>query len=140
MKQPSVTTIKKYLTAISKIKAKYITPEKLSKFVGIYPDIIQETLSYFDPLLNMDPEYNLLELVQPMKKYIVDQEENKIKPVHKPSVTKKTLDEYDSVADFIYKKLTIAGGIVNKNAELSDTDLRILKRLVNEEQAKRKKK
>ena len=30
------------------------------------------------------------------------------------------------------------GGVVDKNAYLSDTDLRILKKLISEEQAKRK--
>jgi len=30
------------------------------------------------------------------------------------------------------------GGVVDRNAELSDTDLRVLKKLISEEQARRK--
>ena len=60
MKAPNVSTLKKYLSAMAKIKKKYITAERLSKVVGVYPEIINENLSYFDPMINMDYEYNLL--------------------------------------------------------------------------------
>ena len=60
MKAPSVTILKKYLSAMQKIKAKYITAERLSKVVGVYPEIINENLSYFDPMLAMYPSADLL--------------------------------------------------------------------------------
>ena len=37
MKAPSVTVLKKYLSAMNKIKAKYVTAERLSRVVGVYP-------------------------------------------------------------------------------------------------------
>ena len=85
----------------------------------------------------MQPDYNLLELVPAMKQYVIDKEENKVKEAKGPAIKKKQLEEYESVTDFIYKKMTY-GGVVDKNAYLSDTDLRILKKLIAEEQAKRK--
>lgn len=142
MKEPKIAELKKYLNALLKIKAKYVTADKLSKVVGIYPEIITETLSYFEPTLMMDPSFDLLELVQPIKDYIIEKEEEKsqtlvakVKPIKH-----KEIDKYESIGDFIYKKYTIAGGLLDKNAQLSDVDLRVLAKLVHEEQAKRKKK
>ena len=139
MKAPSVNVLKKYLTALNKIKAKYVTAERLSRVVGVYPDVICEHLSYFEPLLMMDTEYNLLALVPAIKKYITDLEEKKVPVVPVETISKKTLDEYESVVDFIYKKMTV-GGIVDRGAYLTDKDLRIIKRLATEELKKRKPK
>ena len=90
MKAPSVSVLKKYLNALTKTKAKYITAERLSRIIGIYPEIINDTLSYFEPMLMMDPEYNLLALVPEIKKYIAETEEKKA-PIHQQVdlVTKK---------------------------------------------------
>ncbi len=137
--KPSVSTLKKYLNAMSKTKFKYVTAERLSKMVGIYPEVITDTLSYFDPMLVMDYEYNLLELIPQIKDYIIVQEEKKTPINRSTSVTKKELHDYESVNDFVYRKMSI-GGMIDKSVELTDHDLRILKKLINEEQAKRKNK
>mgnify|MGYP004445476241 CR=1 FL=1 len=139
MKAPSVTILKKYLSAMQKIKAKYITAERLSKVVGVYPEIINENLSYFDPMLAMDPSADLLELVPEIKKYIIDIEEKKTPTVHKDSIKKKEISEYNTINDFVYQKMTY-GGMLNKEAYLTDKDLKILKKLIQDEQEKRKKK
>ena len=77
MKAPNVTTLKKYLTAMSKTKAKYVTSERLSKIIGQYPEVISENLSYFNPMITMDPSYNLLELIPQIKSFINDIEDKK---------------------------------------------------------------
>ena len=139
MKKPAVTVIKKYLVALSKIKAKYVTSERLSSVLGIYPEAINEDLSYFDPMIMMDYSYNLLDLKPVLEEYASD-DKNKRTPITTGEVvTKKILSQYESINDFIYKKMTIAG-LIDKNAYLSDADLRALKRLVQEEQARRKNK
>ena len=137
MKAPSLTTLKKYLSVMNKSKKKYITADYLSNQVGVYPEIIVENLEYFEPMLAMDPEYNLLDLRDDIQKYI-DNKETK-KPLIDPNiVVKKTaLEGYESVTDFIYQKLSI-GGIIDKGKELSEKDLRILKKLITEELNKRK--
>ncbi len=137
MKAPSVNVLKKYLSAMSKIKAKYITAERLSRVVGVYPDVICETLSYFEPLLMMDTEYNLLQLVPTIKQYITDLEEKKNPPQQTEFISKKTIDGYESVVDFIYQKMSV-GGIIDRGAYLTEKDLRIIKRLATEELKKRK--
>ena len=139
MKEPKTSDIKKYLNAILKLNKKYVTTERLSKVVGVYPEIINDHLSYFEPMLAMDPEYNLMELVPTLKKFLVEKEENKNNNlVRNPSIYKKDLDQYESINDFIYKKMTSVGGLLDRNIVLSDQDLRMLKKLISEEQAFRK--
>ena len=139
MKGPSVTVLKKYLNAMTKNKVKYMTCERLSRIVGVYPEIIAEALSYFDPLLNMDPSYDLLVLIPQIKEYIQEEEEKKASNAPKIMAKKKDINEYESVSDFVYKKMTFAG-MVDRNLVLNEKDLRILKRLVNDELAELKKK
>ena len=140
MKAPSVNVLKKYLSALTKIKAKYVTAERLSRVIGVYPEVINETLSYFEPMLMMDPEYNLLALVPEIKKYLNEMEEKKVSPIQPvETVSRKQLEEYESVVDFIYKKMSI-GGIIDRGATLTDRDLRIIKRLATDELKKRKSK
>lgn len=139
MKAPAITTLKKYLVAMTKMKKKYITADSLSRVLGVYPEIINENLSFFDPMINMDYEYNLLELVPQIKDYIAEKEENKKPAVARELVTKKVVHEFNSIGDFLYQKMTI-GGLLDKNITLSDKDLRILKKLIAEEQKARKKK
>lgn len=138
MKTPKVTVLVKYLSTLKKIKKKYVTSELLSKYVGVYPEVINETFSYFDPMVNMDYQYNLMDLVDQCESYL-NQLKSKAseKNAHKVLVTKKKLEKYESIADFIYQKMTI-GGIVDRNIVLSDVELRALKRLISDEQALRK--
>ena len=138
MKEPNLSTVKKYYLALSKVKKKYVTSETLSLTVGVYPEVINETLSFFNPMVNMDYKFNLLDLLPDMKSFIDKKEEAK-KPASAPSVKKGDVDAFNSVSDFIYRKMTY-NGIVDKNAYLSDKDLKLLKRLITEEQKRRKNK
>ena len=139
MKGPSVTVLKKYLSAMTKKKVKYMTAERLAHIIGVYPDVIAETLSFFEPMLKMDPSYDLLVLIPQIKEYIQSEEDKKSTNAPKVVATKKDVVEYESVSDFVYKKMTFAG-MVDRNVQLNEKDLRILKRLVNDELAALKKK
>lgn len=119
------------------MKRKYVTSELLSKEVGVYPDIINETFSYFDPMVNLDYQYNLMDLLEQLENLINElSKENEKKP-HKKLVTKKQLEQYSSINDFVYQKMSI-GGLIDRSAYLDDADLRTLKRLINQEQLLRK--
>ena len=139
MKGPSVAVLKKYLNAMSKKKVKYMTSERLSNLVGVYPEVIAENLSYFDPMINMDPAYDLLVLIPQIKEYIQQEEDKKAPSAPKVVATRKDIVDYESVSDFVYKKMTFAG-MVDRNLSLNEKDLRILKRLVNDELAALKNK
>ena len=132
------TTAKKYLSAIKASKIRNLTCESLSRTLGIYPEVIAENLSYFEPMITMDLSLDLRELVPAIEKYIEEQEASKPK-VQKIQVNSKELLEYKSVGDFLYKKMTI-NGLVSRNAELKEEDLRVLKKLVERELKSKKPK
>ena len=139
MKEPKLSDVKKYLNAITKMNKKYITTERLSRVVGVYPEVINDTLTYFEPMLAMDPDFNLLELVPALKKFVNDKEEEKNNSfIKKPVIKKNDWEQFDSVSDFIYKRMTFTGGLLDRNVVLSDKDLKILKKLITEEQQNRK--
>lgn len=125
------TTAKKYLSAIENSKKRYLTTENLSSIMGVYPEVIAEQLSFFEPMLAMDPSFDLKELIPTISKYIED-EESKREKKEVIKVSKKELSEYKSVPDFLYKKMTF-NGLVDRNANLSEADLKALKKLVQKE-------
>ena len=125
------TTAKKYLSAIEGSKKKYLTCDGLSRVVGIYPEVIAEQLSYFEPMLAMDPSYDLKELIPAIEKYIEEEDAKKEKK-ELIKVSKKDLVKYKSVIDFLYKKLTY-NGLIDRTAVLSEADLKTLKKLVQNE-------
>ncbi|MFA5481421.1 MAG: hypothetical protein WC282_03465 [Bacilli bacterium] len=139
MNGPSLNSVRKYIAAIKKNPRKYLTSEHLSKDLGVFPDVINKTLSYFDPLVNMDFTYDIRKLLGSMEQYAEELAlENK--KVAKPRliVTKKDVSGYESVLDFMSKKLVFTSGLFDRNATLSDADLRVLKKLITLEQAERK--
>ena len=125
------TTAKKYLSAIENSKKRYLTTENLSSIMGVYPEVIAEQLSFFEPMLAMDPSFDLKELIPTISKYIED-EESKREKKEVIKVSKKELSEYKSVPDFLYKKMTF-NGLVDRNASLGEADLKALKKLVQKE-------
>ncbi|NCA96923.1 MAG: hypothetical protein EOM77_01880 [Bacteroidia bacterium] len=142
MNGPSLSNVRKYIVAIKKSPRKYLTAEHLSKEMGLFPDVINRTLSYFDPLVNMDFTYDIRKLLPIMEEYAHDIGEEK-KKVAKPRVvtSKKDVAEYVSVSEFIFKKYVLeSSGLFDRSATLSDADLRVLKKLLTLEQNERKKK
>ena len=125
------TTAKKYLSAIEGSKKKYLTCENLSRVMGIYPEVIAEQLSFFEPTLAMDPSYDLKELIPMISSYIEEEESKKSKK-EVVKVSKKDIAKYKSVSDFIYKKMTF-NGLVDRYASLNEVDLKALKKLVQQE-------
>ena len=125
------TSAKKYLSSIKNSKIRHLTCEALSRSMGIYPDVIASDLSFFEPMLSMDLSFDLRELLPSLEKYIEEQEiaKPKEKQIHSNSIE---LKDYESVADFVYKKMTI-NGLVSKNIKLSQDDLKILAKLVDME-------
>ena len=124
------TTAKKYLTAIKNAKKKCLTAEGLSRIIGIYPDRINEDLSEFEPLLAMDPSFNLKDLVPTIESYIEELENSSVKKVRFEA--KKRSSKYKGVSDFVYQRMTV-GGLVDRNKSLSEAELKVLRKLVNEE-------
>lgn len=138
MKKPSVTTVQKYLSILKSTKAKYVTSERLSDLMGLYPEKINDDLSYFDSMVNMDYSYDLKTLIPLLEEYVKGKGGKKDTQKQKEVKVKQVSSKYASINDFVYQKMSFAG-LVDKSAYLTDEDLKDLKQLIALEQAKRKK-
>ena len=140
MGEPKKNDIKMIVGAIKRSSLKFIPLDKLSRLVGLYPDVISDELVFFDPMIKFDPTVNTRDLLGAMEVYL-GPESPKVKVDHpkRVVVTKKELSEYPSITDFVYKKMTSIGGLVDTSLSLSDQNLHILQKLVNAEVAARKK-
>ena len=141
-KQPTKALIKRILGGLKRSKIKFINLERLSRIVGLYPEVLGEALALFHPLILMDPEINIRDLEPQMKAYLeepIPETKAKKKAARELPVSKKELNSYSSIADFALKKLTNVGGLVDPTITLSDHDLRVLDKLVEAEQQRRKK-
>jgi len=131
------TSAKKYYSAILNSKRRHLTCEALSSSLGIYPEIIARDLSEFEPMLAMDPSIDLRSLLPALQELI--NEQSKVKKEPRIVVKKTDLGKYKTVAEFVYDKMTY-DGLVDKNMELSEKDLKVLQHLVNSELTELKKK
>ncbi|MCR5079489.1 MAG: hypothetical protein K6B65_06225 [Bacilli bacterium] len=134
--KPTKTDVKKVVTALKRSKKKVVRLEALSRLTGIYPEILGARLSYFEPMILLDESINCKDFLPALVEYLEvpsDPEKERAKPIRK-----KDLEPYGSVTDFVYKKLTSVGGLVDPTIRLSDDDLAILKRLIENEQKKRR--
>lgn len=140
MKKPSITLLQKIQEALESSKSKFVTADMLSQQIGIVPEKIQEACSFFNPLVTIDFTFDLKEILKEITDYVSATSKPATRKVT-PSKTKVL--PYQTVLDFIYDKMTYEG-IVDKSSSLSDTELRLLKRIANEElkarrEAKKKK-
>ena len=132
--------VKRILGALKRTKKKFVTLEALSRVVGLYPDVLADTLAYFEPMIRMDPTINVRDLVPALTEYVAEP----AKPVDpdKPKrvvIPRKELAKYSSIPDFVLKRMTNVGGLVDTAVQLSDEDLLILEKLVQNEIKRRKK-
>ena len=140
MKKPTKAEIKRILGALRRSKRKFVSLDALSRLVGLYPDVLADTLAYFEPMIRMDPTINTRDLTPQLEEYLEEpvKKAGEAKP-KRIAVPKKELAKYPSIADFVFKKMTSVGGLVDTTAKLSDEDLRVLQKLVEREITKRKK-
>ena len=123
---------KVYLKAINSWKKKTMTVADLAAIVGIYEDVIRDQLAIFDPMIRMMDDVNVIDLKPQLEEYV-------------EVVSKKTTPrgrgpklKYKDIADFVYRNMTVAGGIVDGSIKLNHEQLKDLKKLVNEEYKKAK--
>lgn len=116
----------------------------LSRYVGLYSDVVADELVYFEPMVKMDTSMNMMDILPLVQDYLakVDEtnKENREKKPKRQAVRKKELLKYSSIGDFIYQKMAGPGGLIAPSANLNDHDLHVLELLVKQEITKRKKK
>ena len=125
----SKTNAKKFLTIINKSKKKVFSCEDLSKATGLKLDNIVDYVSIFYPMIYLDNSYNLKLIVDSLENYI--KEENK-KPKKKiERVSHKEYAKYSSFIDYVYKTMTIGGGILDTGYVLNNKDKKIIRHFLS---------
>lgn len=142
--KPSISRLRRIKAVLEKKQKKCVTLDMLSRYVGLYQDVVADELVYFEPMIKMDTTLNMMDVLPAINEYLagIDSQNKAIRET-KPKrhvVRKKELLEYKSIGDFVYHKMAGAGGLVSPSAELNDHDLRVLELLVKKEIATRKKK
>lgn len=137
--KPTKAFVHRVVASLKAIKRKDVSLDMLSKKIGIYPDVLGRNLQYFEPMILMDPSINCRNMLPELENYLKEPVAEKRAKAPAPRILKTELASYSSIADFVYKKMTSVGGLVDTSTELSDHDLEVLRRLVDKEIAKRKK-
>ncbi|MCH3909763.1 MAG: hypothetical protein LKE31_05265 [Bacilli bacterium] len=132
MNEPTVSRLKRILSPLKRSPKKFVSLDMLSRMVGLYSDVIADELEYFEPLIRMDSSLNMKDLIPSIESYIEKSEVKKEKVIRpkRVVVAKKEIDQYPSIAEFIYAKMTSAGGLMDPSYRLSDHDLHLLQKLV----------
>lgn len=136
----NVSRLKRCLSVLKKKNKKYVSLDMLANWVGFYPDVVADDLCVFEPMIRMDPSVNLNNLIAPIEAYLANKGKPKEAAPKEKRVIAKTeeVQEYASVGDFVYRKMTDPGGLVSPSATLSDHDLHVLQKVVKNEIAKRR--
>ncbi len=58
MAAPVKAQVRKIVSALKQSKQKYVPVARLSKLVGVYPDVLTDTLVYFEPMIRLDETIN----------------------------------------------------------------------------------
>ena len=142
MENPKKVTIRQVVSALNKNKRKNLSLDYLSKIIGIYPDVLGTELSYFCPMILMDPTINVRDYLEDMKRYLSEPSKNvskkKASKEKRERIYKKELEEYKGIVDFIYKKMTTVGGLLDPGYEVERHDIRIMEKLLQLERKKLK--
>ena len=102
MAAPVKAQVRKIVSALKQSKQKYVPVARLSKLVGVYPDVLTDTLVYFEPMIRLDETINTRDFMEAMEAYLAPapkkEGEKKGKRV---VVTKKELRAYPTIGDFV---------------------------------------
>ena len=134
----SKTNVKKYLKIITETKKKVFTCDDLSKISGVKVEVLRNEFLDFYPLIGLEINYDLHSLVPALETYLTKLEKVPVKK--RVVVRNKTLKKYKTFVDYIYKKMTFSGGMLDSGYVLSIEDVKILKKLLNNEEKKLNKK
>ena len=117
---------KLYLEGLLKAKRKHINTYDLAQTVGIVEDFIRDELSNLEPMVRLDLDFNLMDLLPALEQFVGS------KPSNKKAGPKVKTQKYQNIAEFVYKNMTVSGGIIDQAFELNDQQLKDLKKLVND--------
>jgi hypothetical protein len=127
------TFLTKSIKAIKNSDKKVFTCDDLSKKTGVRSEVIRGLLIKYNPLINFEYNFDLHEILPDMEK---DLSISTIKKKRARAIRKDELDEYPSTLFYIYKKMTVPGGILDLGYKLKKDDIRIIRKLLKRDYAK----
>lgn len=129
-----IANAKKYLKFLEESKSKIVLLRKLSLGTNILEDVILDEFSEFDPLIRMIDNTNF-------KKYIPDLtqiiEQDKATKKKAPKKKKTKTMNYSSIKEFLYDKMLLTGGFVDRSYEFDENDIKTLRLLCTRELKKK---
>lgn len=120
--------------AIAKWKRKFMTMFDLSQTLGIVEDVLRDELATFDPIIRIVPDYDILVLKPVLFELLYGK-----RPIGATKKRKAPDLPYKTVAEFVNKEMTNAGGMVDHSMRLTDKQLKTLRSIVSAELKKAKK-
>ena len=136
MNKSELKQLEKILISLKTNKSKFVTAEHLSQQIGIVPEAIQALCANFNPIVTIDFSFDLKELIPEIETFLEVNLKTRA-TARKTSPSKKKPLPYRSVIEFVYDRMT-TDGIVDKSRQMSDAELRLLKRVATEELKVRK--
>ncbi len=128
------TKLQKIIRAIEKTKRKVYTVSELSRDTGIKDEILIDYLSKFNALIYFDSQANVKDYLNGIREDFDGQNKEVVKRTE--YVRSKDVEQYDNLVDYIYKTMTVQGGILDTGYVLNKKDIKIIKKLLKEESDK----
>lgn len=134
----SKSRLQKIITEIKKSKKKVYTISDLSFDTAIREEVLKEIFVAYDPLIYFNDKFNTKDVLDELIK-----EESRLsegKTTKRMYIRSKDIAEYSGLVDYIYKNMTVNGGILDTGYVLTKKDLKLISKLLKEEKEKFKNK
>ena len=73
--KPSISRLRRIKSTLEKKQKKYVTLDMLSRYVGLYSDVVADELVYFEPMVKMDTSMNMMDVLPLIQKYLAQVDE-----------------------------------------------------------------
>ena len=125
---------KKYFKYLNESKSKIVTLHKLSLGTNILEDTILDDFVEFYPLIRMMENQNFKKFIPDLESFILLNKEVKKKAPKKKKT--KTIN-YSSIKEFLYDKMLLTGGFIDRSYEFDEDDIKTLRLLCTRELKKK---
>ena len=73
--KPSISRLRRIKSTLEKKQKKYVTLDMLSRYVGLYSDVVADELVYFEPMVKMDTSMNMMDVLPLIQDYLAQVDE-----------------------------------------------------------------
>ena len=66
----SISRLRRIRAVLLKKQKKYVTLDMLSRWVGLYSDVVADELVYFEPMVKMDTSMNMMDILPMIEEFL----------------------------------------------------------------------